>query len=219
MIIREAIDKAYQSEQRTGSLKSYIDEQLPKMHHGIRLPEDGEPETLVAFLSRYISHVPDFLDALIDISKTAGIYSFVARSIKIAQSYFNDQPRAAAEESGLFALLDEAYFAHRLIEEINDKILVVCGIPFVPMDMALSNIIVHAVLGEQFANKLDLAVQCATEGLFEDFHELENPEFQAYVIMHKTSGWNDVLATWPCLAGDSAIQLDFSTQSNVISLH
>lgn len=219
LLIRASIDHAMNDEAKTRSLHRYVEAKLPKLHHTIELPEGDSAQALVAFLSRYIEHVPDFLDALIDIAKTAGVYSFIDKIIDIAQSYFRNPPELVDDHAGLLALVDEAYLAHRLMEEVNDRILMASGIPLIPMDMTLSNIIVHSLLDDDFANQLDLAVYYSIETLFSRFTEFDNPEFQAYVALHKTEGWEDVLQKWPCLAGDSSIALNFESASEPVSLH
>lgn len=209
VLIRACIDHATESETQVSSLQRYVETRLPNLHPSIELPTHNQAHTLTHFLSRYIDHVPDFLEALIEISKSAGIYNFISDIIDIAQSYFAEPPEPIADHQGLLALVDEAYLAHRLMEEVNDRIMMKCGIPLIPMDMALSNIIVHSLLGDEFANQLDLAVLYSIESLFEQTDMLDNTDFRAYIALHKAEGWTDILNEWPCLAGDSSIALTF----------
>ncbi len=81
------------------------------------------------------------------------------------------------------------------------------GIPLAPMDMTMSNIIIHELLGEEFANQLDLAVHYAIESYFNSEEFAEDPAFLRYVEMRRKDGWQDTLARWPCLAGDSAVSI------------
>ncbi len=217
--IRESIDHAIEHEAKSHSLRIYVATQIPKLHHAIGLPDSDSPEALIGFLNRYIEHVPDFLDALIDIAQSAGIYPFIEKLIHVAQSYFKHPPDLVGDHQGLLALVDEAYLAHRLMEEVNDRVLMLCGIPLIPMDMSFSNIIVHALLGDEFANQLDIAVHFSMESLFEDFSIDDNAEFKAYVALHKAQGWTELLHEWPCLAGDSSIVLNLEQRPEEANLH
>lgn len=218
MPIRASIDHAKADEVNTQSLLRYVEAKLPNLHHSIQLPEGNHAPALVGFLGRYIDHVPDFLDALIDITRTAGVYAFVKKIIDIAQSYFTSPPAPVEGHGGMLALVDEAYLAHRLMEEVNDRIQVECGIQLVPMDMTLSNIVVHSLLDEDFVNQLDLAVHYSIEALFVHFKEVNTPELDAYVAERRARSWKDTLQKWPCLAGDASITLNLTPPSEPISL-
>ena len=218
LLIRDSIVQAHNEELQTHSLQCYLESR--SLHRSISLPGDNTTEALVNFLERYINHVPDFLDALIDVSKAAGIYPFISKIIHVAQSFFISPPELLNDHKGLLALVDEAYLAHRLMEEVNDQIMMRCGIPLIPMDLTVSNLIVHSLLDEQFANQLDMAVMLSMDTLFEDFTGIEHPEFKTYIATHKLNGWEEIVQEWPCLAGDSAITLDLLNESDdAISVH
>jgi len=151
---------------------------------------------------------------LTELMQKAGIYEQAQVFIEIAEDYFLKPPDVVREHAGLQALIDEAYLAHRLIEEINDQVMVDCGLPLAPIDMTVSNIVVHDLLGETFANELDLAVHYSVEALFQHLKLSDNPKFQAYVDQHKTNGWEDVLERWPCLINDASIELNLQNNSS-----
>lgn len=208
--IRESIAVARKTEAEKHSLEQYLSARLPGLHHSINLPKQKPAKTLLDFVIRYIEHVPDFIEALTDLTKSAGIYEYTKTFITIAEDYFLKPPELVNDRSGLQRLVDEAYLAHRLMEEINDRIAMVHGIPLAPLDTTLSNIIVHEILGDDFANQLDLAVHYAIEALFNSDSLLQNPEFKKYINAHKNDGWDGVLAKWPCLAEDHAISLQLN---------
>ena len=218
--IRESIALAKAKEADTHSLQLFLQSKLNDLHRTINLPDEKADEVLIDFLTRYIEHVPDFLQALTELTKSAGIYSFAKSFLDIAEDYFEKPPELIGEHhQGLHALIDEAYLAHRLIEEVNDRVMMRCGIPLAPMDMTISNIIVHDLLGDEFANQLDLAVHYSTEVLFEKIDLEQSPEFQTYVSAHQRDGWSEELNKWPCLAGDSSISLNLEHRSSPFSLH
>lgn len=212
--IRRSIEEAIKNESETHSLKHYLNDKLPELHHAIKLPKANQTETMLRFLTSYIEHVPDFVEALTELMQRAGIYEQAQVFIEIAEDYFLKPPDIVREHAGLQALIDEAYLAHRLIEEINDQIMVDCGLPLAPIDMTVSNIVVHDLLGETFANELDLAVHYSVEALFQHLKLSDNPKFQAYVDQHKTNGWEDVLERWPCLIKDASIELSLENNSS-----
>lgn len=217
--IRKSISRAQNDELRSQALQSYAEDCLPKLHRAIQLPEPAQADALANFIRRYIEHVPDFLDALTEIAKSAGIYDFIAKIVHIAQSFFLSPPELLREHRGLQALIDESYLAHRLMEEINDRIMLSCGIPLIPMDMTRSNIIIHCLLGEDFANELDLAVHYAIEQLFANQACINDPTFRAYITLYKAEGWTDLFTSWSCLAGDSSIAIELLRPPMPKSLH
>lgn len=211
--IRNCIEQARQNEARTHSLERYLESKLPRLHHVIKLPEENQAQAMIRFLTSYIEHVPDFVEALTELTKNAGIYQHAKVFIEIAEDFFISPPEIVKDHAGLQALIDEAYLAHRLIEEVNDQITVDCGVPLAPIDMTVSNIVVHDLLGDKFANELDLAVHYAVEALFEHLKLAENIQFQEYINHQQKDNWKDILKRWPCLVGDASIELDLDHNS------
>jgi len=209
--IRESISVAQALEKENQALKSFVCARLPKLHRILSLPTDSAEEYLVGFVTDYIEHVPDFIEALHEITETAGIHDYAKVFLSIAEDYFIDPPNLVHDHSGLHQLIDEAYLAHRLFEEINDRVTMNCGVPLAPMDMTMSNLIVHELLGDEFANQLDLAVHYSIESFFRAEKFSGNPKFLRYIEMRKQLGWQDTLDKWPCLAGDTAVSLDLET--------
>lgn len=205
--IREAIVAAQRLEENNQALRTYVSARLPALHHLVSLPAENPEDSLVEFVADYIEHVPDFIEALDELTRSAGIYDYAERFLAMAEDFFINPLELVSEHSGMHQLIDEAYLAHRLIEEINDRTAVAYGIPLAPMDMTMSNIIIHELLGEDFANQLDLAVHYTIESFFNSEEFAENPAFLRYVEMRRKEGWEDTLARWPCLAGDTAISI------------
>lgn len=206
--IRQLIAEATRLDAKDNSLAAFAAAQLPHLHHTIKLPNDSPKDVLTQFITQYIEHVPDFLEALTALMQEAEFYEQGQVFMTIAEEFFISPPELVREHTGLVALLDEAYLSHRLIEEVNDRIQLACGTPLSPMDMSLSNIVVHSLLGEEFANQLDLAVHYAIEALFNQGGALNSPNCSSYLHQHRDNRWADVLQKWPCLAGDASISLD-----------
>ena len=207
--IRQTIKSTKAESSHQEALLALIGEQMPKLHTSIHLPEKNPAGALLDFIIRYIEHVPNFIDAIGGLTLAAGIQEYSSIFLDMAEDYFVNPPAVLNRQEGLMALMAEAYLAHRLIEEVNDRILSHCGIPLAPMDMTRSNLIVHELLGEPYANELDFVVFYATESHMNSESSMDNPAFHKYVEEHKKHGWKAELDQWPCLAEDLSINLSF----------
>ena len=154
--IRDTIELAKLHEKQHGHLAQLFEKQvLENIHMAIQLPEEGAVESLVEFVISYVEHVPNFIDATRAITQAANIHEHAETYLKIAEDYFLKPPEIVKGHVGLDELMDEAYLAHRLMEEVNDRFMIRSSIPLIPMDMTMSNLIVHNLIGEPFANELD----------------------------------------------------------------
>ena len=214
MQIRESIALARERELNSHGLLSFIKAKLPQLHHAIHLPQDDAADLLLEFVTNYIERVPDFVQAIQQHCAEAKLEKFSAIFINIIEDFFISPPEIIQRREDLHALIDEAYLAHRLIEELNDRLMVLCGSPLIPMDMTLSNIIVHDLIGEEFANELDLAVHYAVEMVFNsgDFltNILSDQQLFCQHVAQQNKDWAKIVEKWPCLAGDSSISLSLN---------
>jgi hypothetical protein len=213
--IRAAIAAARRQEQQTHHLELYLGSLAPRLHKAITLPRDQPATALLQFVIAYIEHAPDFLEALDRAMARNGLAVCGRVFLDIAEDFFLQPPEVVHREGGLRALIDEAYLTHRLIEEINDRLLMLCGIPLAPVDMTMANIVIHHLLGEQFANQLDLAVHYAVETLFQADKLTGNSQLAGFVAQHTRADWSHNSSLWPCLAEDSSIQLKFAAEGKV----
>ncbi len=207
--IRALIQQAQAEDSASGRLVDFLECRKTHLHYAIKLPEDEAAVRLADFVMRYIRHVPDFIEAISTMAKEAGIYEDVAPLLKIASDYFLSPPSLVEEHSQLQALLDEAYLAHRLLEEVNDRFMAKSGIPLAPMDMTLANLIAHELIGEPFANELDQAVLFSVELLLSK-HNLDGDNVRRYIQRHQNDDWEHEIDRWPCLVEDLAIDVDFN---------
>ncbi len=210
--IRELIAQAQAQDSASGKLIEFVECRRANLHTAIKLPEDQATKGLADFILRYIKHVPDFIDAIRSMAQEAGIYHEVEPLLKIASDYFLSPPSIIDPHSQLEALLDEAYLAHRLLEEVNDRFMAKSGIPLAPMDMTVANVIAHELIGEPFANELDQAVLFSAELLLNE-HKFDGKNFSTYVDTHRNKGWQQELERWPCLTDDLAISVEFDTDT------
>ena len=195
-------------EATTGLLAKHLATQLPQLHAAIVLPDIDKNEVMTRFVSAYIEQVPDLLDAANDVAQKAGIESQITPVLRIAEHYFTDAQVLLQGHEGLEALLDEAYLAHRLVEEVNDVYIKHFGKPLIPLDTTLANIIAHQLIGEKFANQLDEAVHRAVDKMLDDENfALETVEAyrQKIVSPDTQTAWSQ----WPCMSKQFGVELTF----------
>jgi hypothetical protein len=205
--LREQIQKAQQHEAETGQLKRQLEAQLPNLHAAIQLPDVDATGVMTRFVTAYIEQVPDLLDAANEVAREAGIESQIKPVLKIAEQFFLQPPKVIDGHVGLDGLLDEAYLAHRLVEEVNDLYIKHFGQPLIPLDMTVANLIAHQLIGEPFANQLDEAVHHAVdEMLDEDSFALESVESYREKLSNPDTGaaWK----RWPCLSRQLGVGLE-----------
>jgi len=207
--IRAMVEYARDCEDCRRPFFESLEARIQYLHSAIKLPEKDPANELLNFVIHYVEQVSDFVEAITDITHDAGIYQEVKPLLKIACDYFLNPPSIVRSSGYINALLEEAYLAHRLLEEVNDRFISQCGIPLVPMDVTRANIIAHELIGEPFANELDQAVLFSAELLL-DKHRFKGEKVQHYVTQHKRYGWGSELDRWPCLTRDLDIDVRFS---------
>ncbi|UTH36632.1 hypothetical protein NLY39_00350 [Pseudomonas sp. KHPS1] len=204
--VRQSIAQAQQHEVSSQALARFLQAQLERLHPSIRLPEEDAPGALSAFVSAYIEQVPEVLDAAVEVAREAGIEDAVKPVLKIAEHFFLQPPPLIDGHEGLEGLLDEAYLAHRLVEEVNDRYITHLGQPLIPLDTTRANLIAHQLIGEPFANQLDEAVHHALAGMLDDA-SFDQPSVQAYrerlAAPDTVSAWR----RWPCLSQQLGLEL------------
>ena len=168
--IRETIIAALRKESESGHLRGRLQERLPELGQSLVLPEDKPVDALMAFVSNYVESVPGCLALVTAVSKRLGFHDYAAPFLHMAEDYFLQPPGELPQDGGLEALLDEAFLAHRLLEEVNDHHIRHLQRPLLPVDMTEANIIVHHLLGDAFATRLEQLVQFTASQLLEREH-------------------------------------------------
>ncbi|WP_025132068.1 hypothetical protein [Pseudomonas sp. PH1b] len=205
--LREQIQLAQQHEASTGLLTRQLETQLPHLHPAILLPEVDAKGVMTRFVSAYIDQVPDLLDAANAVAREAGIESQIKPVLKIAEQFFLQPPAIMDGHVGLDSLLDEAYLAHRLVEEVNDLYIKHFARPLIPLDMTVANLIAHQLIGETFANQLDEAVHHAVDAMLdEESFALESVE--AYRDKLGSPDTEAAWKRWPCLSRQLGVELE-----------
>jgi hypothetical protein len=205
--LRRQIDSAHQMEARSGQLRGLLGSLLDTLHPSIRLPAMDELRALTAFVSAYIQQVPDLLDAATSVAREAGLEAQIRPVMQMAEGFFFQPPAVMDGHEGLESLLDEAYLAHRLVEEVNELYITHLGQALIPLDTTVANLIAHRLIGEPFANQLDEAVHEAMQGLTHQpaFRSEAVQAYRAKLCSEQTSAaWQ----RWPCLSQQLGVELE-----------
>lgn len=214
--LRQMIQRAHQHEAATGQLARQLDNQLDRLHPAIRLPVKDARGVLGRFVAAYIDQVPDLLDAANAVAVEGGIEAQIQPLLRIAEEYFLQPPALMNGHDGLDSLLDEAYLAHRLIEEVNDFYIAQLGQPLIPLDTTVANLIAHQLIGEPFANQLDEAVHHTADHLLSP-QQLDQAALQAYrerlATPQVVAAWNN----WPCLSRQLGVELELTEAQRAVS--
>ncbi|MFT6956762.1 MAG: hypothetical protein ACJAYC_001768 [Halieaceae bacterium] len=172
--IREIIATAVEQENATHNLLQRLRDNIPQLTDRLELPEDAPEQALLEFITSYIESVPGCISLVTAVSKQFGFHDYAAPFLHIAEDYFLQPPDEVPETGGLALLLDEAFLAHRLLEEVNDHHIRHVQRPLLPQDMTEANIIVHHLLGEPLAGRLEQLVQYTASRLLEKEHVWDN---------------------------------------------
>ncbi len=203
--LRSIIDNAILHEDKTQLLHRHLRHLVNTLPTHLCLPQDNELSSLEKFSRQYILHVPEFLQALKEAAQLSGIEDHVFPFLKVAEEYFISPPTLPNEHMGLMALMDESYLAHRLFEEVNDRYITAVGLPLIPWDMTLANVVAHQLVGEELANQLDERVHQTVNKMMNAEHKYDSERFRKYVDTEQgnlTTIWQD----WPCLSKASGIE-------------
>ncbi len=195
-LIEELVTAAQEHETQTSALLSMLELQMLTLPSSIVLPQDDPAVALKVFVVEYISHVPSFIGAVSFAAVEAGIDSYVAPFLEVATNFLLSPKGGAAKTLGYLELMEQAYLAHRLIEEVNDQYIVHAGIPLIPMDVTKANIIVHHLLGETLANSLDDVVEETARQMTSQDIVYSSEQFKKYVEIRKGKGWDQVWKQW-----------------------
>ncbi|XQE67101.1 hypothetical protein ACOAPY_00475 [Pseudomonas sp. P3C3] len=204
--LRQQIQLALVQEASSGALARQLMNQLDQLHPTIQLPAGDAHGVLARFVTAYVEQVPDVLDAANAVAREAGIEAQVKPVLKLAEQFFLSPPSLLEGHQGLDALLDEAYLAHRLVEEVNDRYITHLGQPLIPLDTTVANVIAHQLIGEPFANQLDEAVHHAVDELLGEqvFQQDSVQEYRARLSNPQTvAAWQN----WPCLSRQLGVEL------------
>jgi len=147
---------------------------LAKVIRIFNLPDQTDSHTqLMAFLFDYVRSVPVNISTLDELGRRHKITDLLQPYINLASNYLDSTSRTLQHQSHqgvpvdvnehLLAILQGAYIFNRLLEELNDEIENFIGIPLLGVNLMTANIIVHDIIGDTFANRLDKIIESMVE--------------------------------------------------------
>ncbi|WP_375740815.1 hypothetical protein [Pseudomonas boanensis] len=211
--LRELIQRALQHEAASAQLAQILGAQVASLHPAIRLPSEDAEGVLARFIAAYVEQVPDVLDAAANVALEAGIEQQIKPVLQVAEQFFLQPPSLMTGHNGLEGLLDEAYLAHRLVEEVNDRYITHFGQPLIPLDTTVANLIAHHLIGEPFANELDEVVHQAVDGLADE-EVFARPSAQAYRQRLNDPKVEAAWKRWPCLSQQLGVELQLNQREH-----
>ena len=162
--IERQIYEALQLELQDHALEAALQAHFDEVSRLVVLEEDGAGKRLLDFVVSYVRAVPTLLTDLCNAARALGLIQYVQPLAQIAQEFFR---LSFGPRTGLGAMMVKAYLAHRLLEEVNEVCIFQAGEPMISMDMTMTNVIIHTLIGEPFANDLDEMVAEAVQRFFE----------------------------------------------------
>ena len=121
-------------------------------------------QKIYPFCFHYIRQIPDLCQSLMVTGRDVGLESLLDNYIGFASRYLAaacDEIELENNPTGLaqfLILLQGAYIFNRMLEELDDKTEIFIGVPINDLNMMDANLVVHEILGDNFANRLDKIV-------------------------------------------------------------
>lgn len=197
--INAVLNNALEAPDSQTSLQRFLGKFYQK-HPNVFLVEHGEPnERLAAMLHQYVRLLPVLLAEADEVCGSLGRTPAMAQLTAILDQFFAaiDPQRL---EYGMVGVLDKVYFGQRLLEELHDRLRLQQGRPLLSWDMALANLMVHTLIGDAYANRLDLAGMEIIDGL----PGLAGP------LANGDTSVADPDRPWPCLAQRHGLKMVFA---------
>ncbi len=218
LAIRESIAVAKRLESQNHNLRNFLLNRQSDLHHSIAMPTADREQALFEFVIGYIELAPDILSALKTISRKAGMESTTNMFSRLAEDYFASPLKDLRHHKGLMELVNESYFTHRLIEELNDRLTIDYGSPIIPRDLTTSSLIVHNIIGEETANIIDIAITYLIKSAFKHHLTMDAHNQKNYAENHKNLDWDRNQKLWPFLNERPPIPIEFEFESFKLAL-
>lgn len=193
--MRAIITQCFGHEHRTSELAWLLRSRLHNLHSAIRISSANPAVYLLDFVQRYVERLPDILDAMWDISRLQGTDDVAEAIIDRCVELFASPPQLLVGHNGLNGAMNTAYMALRLVEEVNDYHLLSRGNALLPLDTTGSNLVVHQLIGESFANQLDEAVRLIAAELIGQWGN----HLPDRLRVANSPNVSEMLQRWPCL--------------------
>lgn len=152
--LRNAIYEAEHHEALSHELAQLLKWRLDHLHSTIRVCPTNPVKQLLDFVAKFVNRTAPLLDSIIAYQRTDN-EDLTDTLVATCTDFFVAPPPILADCRGMNGAMNKSYLCHRIVEEVNDAQRVVGGTPLTSLDFTCSNLIVHQLIGEPFANQLD----------------------------------------------------------------
>lgn len=169
--LRRAIADAKRLEWLTGAFELSLRHKKAQLHRAIQIPRQHSSDILVEFATHYIEHTVALIESIQQRVRRLGLEEAIAPAIQTALAFFRAPPLPSREpvagnEPKLYQLMEQAYLAQRLLEEVSDLCALWRNSRLSNFENTRDSLIIHQLIGERRANQLDtIAYRLAQEQL------------------------------------------------------
>jgi hypothetical protein len=153
-------------------------------------------KNLAQMIDNYLKTLPTLINEFDQQCKILGWHSLTHKTDSLLLDFF-DEIDAQIQEEGVIGILDRVYFAHRVIEELHDRMICKLGYPVLSWDMTMANLLVHQMLGTHYSTHLDQTAMELCEKLL-----VELPEQSEQVQKKATQ-------IWPCFCEQFDVDMNW----------
>lgn len=205
------------SVQSSEFLSRFLAQRFNRLHRSIMVQGQNGPdaaEGLALFIERYVGLAVDIVATLKNVTNSIGINGEMAKQVAMAQQFVDIPVTIVSRQQGLESQMYQAYLACRLVEELNDAVHAHYSSPVISGDLTKSNVIVHHIIGEPFANQLDTAIQSLSDRLACAVET--DSALRRKLDLYFSSLNKQEMPSYSCLAEACHIHLVFNTGKSVL---
>lgn len=159
--IRRLIEEGKRIEQNQGLVRQGL---INLANMNGRQATEIELQSVTQFIIQYVEHVPALIEMIERSAAAAGVLDDIRPIIAAAEDYFLSPDDLIPDHLGLLGLMDDAYLAHCLLQEIAERYKAQLGSNLLPIDMAQTNALFRNLVGEPTASMLDNHVSVTLNG-------------------------------------------------------
>jgi uncharacterized membrane protein YkvA (DUF1232 family) len=160
-MMTKMINDAVEVENSTSNLKNVLNTLAQNGTAGFTLQQ---VPSIQAFISGYITSVPQILIKIEAAMQETGQYQKISSIITEIQNYFSNPLDVMPDHLGLLGLMDDAYVALCLVEKVANAYLTAKGKKELPNDLSEANRIMRILIGEPHCSILDSTINSIFQG-------------------------------------------------------
>lgn len=155
--LQKQIDASIAPHRTDRALILFVHRFIVQIAHRITdVPLAEAEQKLSQLIISYAQYLPQLIAEFDQGCRHSGWQDVSIRCQHIIESYF-ERTSGRDVDNSILGLMDKIYFSHRLIEELHDHLLFHRAAPALQWNMTATNLLVHQILGSQFASRLDMS--------------------------------------------------------------